>query len=248
MRKMFWCLSSAGIVSFGLMCWAADYGARHPDTWVGRCVINFASLGAHCNPFAGSGAAPTPGPAAEIPHAPQPLKHDDAPIIDVPEVVGTIKLEVELPLEQDWQPTPWGLFPLWPPADPSHMPRVDVSAELLTPPCRERPLPERMPYAGEEVVLLPDDPPATPATDRELQEQRPVLRGPEHLPNMQEDPARHYHYPGCPYIGGPYPIYLPRTLDMPKAQTRPDHTPPSWNLPVGPLGLSLPAWLFHPER
>jgi hypothetical protein len=255
MRKLPWALSLAGVVGFTAACLAVDYGARNPNTWVGRCTTTVALLGARFNPAFFLGRSATPAQACPRAttcceeHTPRQIPDDDTPAIEAPQVVGTIRLDVN-PIDP---PTVFG-------EEESRQDPTQPATPM--PPCPEHQgdTPLRMPYAAEdeprswfgqvweclsrcEKVMTPCLP-ATSAGEAQEVERR------EALPDLREDPPYqhhdHGHHMGCPY---PFHYHRPmvRPVELPNVERRPNQTSELFKNPIKLLELWLNPWLQRGE-
>src|SRR5690348_4868179 len=56
MRKLVWCGAACVVAAAVAVYVAADYAAKHPDSYLGRCAAAAAYVGARSNPFTLAGS------------------------------------------------------------------------------------------------------------------------------------------------------------------------------------------------
>jgi hypothetical protein len=240
MRKLIWggaVLTLGGAVA--VYC-AARYASRNPDSWAGRCARVASYLGTSYNPFLSVGHAardhaccqmpplvankperqPRPAEAEEACDAPEPIEVPfvEDPVDPIPEnAPGGCGRQGEVGTPEAFEPPDLvmpgivdipGVMPYVPNAEAD----TDlgwfswVHATLSEATYLDNSLVTQMPFAGDENGMT-----------------QPMPSINEEIPNCQEDPNYHRHYPGCPYTG-PYspPSVYP---NLPAAPT-PEATPP----------------------
>src|SRR5262249_32552791 len=77
MLKLFWGCTAAGLALAAGLFWAADYGARHPDSFTGRCTASASWLAVVANPFGGLVPPAPPHPRQPPPAGAPPAAQGD---------------------------------------------------------------------------------------------------------------------------------------------------------------------------
>jgi hypothetical protein len=178
MRKFVWAGTAVVVLCAAAVYLAADYAARYPHSWFGRCAYVAGYIGSQCNPFAGLGASlahqmppadepqvcegvqkPKPGFEADVIPA---VIHAEEPKADASEadINEPIKVEPHTSFVVPFEPEETSVVP---PSEETPEPSFGPEEES------EYPSPEVAAPAGEEEDAAPpamsyveDDPPACP--------------------------------------------------------------------------------------
>jgi hypothetical protein len=166
MRKFVWAGTAVVVLGAAAVYYAADFAARNPDSWFGRCTYVAAYIGSKCNPFAGISAAvahrcPSDG-VTEVCAVVQKPKPDAIPEEQEPAAVQggdvdePIRVEPQAGFVMPFEPE--DAEPVVPPSEETPEPTFgpgeesEVPTEVAAPASdTEEAVPPAMPYVEDDV-------------------------------------------------------------------------------------------------